>query len=201
MQRLIEPGFGSGSGGQLHSLFVGPLFYEEKISTLGKMNPKTIIHHFSYFVIMAILSGVFSCNMPPQVTTRALPLNPSREQASSLPAIDTLTPKNYPTVISIPPLTATSIPIPKVTLKKGDFYFSIDDRQSFLYSRNVAGSVTSNYNQFLGWTGASGSKFVHIHLDPSPMTRYVLADIPLTFSRYRKYLRFTPSSSLSGDLL
>jgi hypothetical protein len=163
MQRLIEPGFGSGSGGKPHSLFVGPLFYEEKNIHLGKDESKN--HYPSFFHVLAILSGVFSCNMLPQVTTTALPLNPSREQTSSLPAIDTLTPKNPPTVISIPNLTATSIPIPKITLKKGDFYFSIDDRQSFLYSQNVAGSETSNYYQFLGRTGAGGSKFVRIHLD------------------------------------
>jgi hypothetical protein len=129
------------------------------------MNPKTIKYLFSYFVIMALLSGVFSCNMPPQATTTALPLNPPVEQTPSLPAIDTPIPINPPTVISIPTLTATSIPIPMISLKKGDFYFSIDGRQSFLYSRNVAGSETSNYDQLLDWTSAGGSKFVRIHLD------------------------------------
>jgi hypothetical protein len=82
------------------------------------------------------------------------------------------TPTAIPTETSLPPtasllpsptLTPTSNPI--ITMEKGNFYFSIDGQQGFLFSRNVAGYKESQYSTQLELTGIGGSQFVRIHLD------------------------------------
>jgi hypothetical protein len=74
-----------------------------------------------------------------------------------------------PTHTSIPSVTSTftaaPIPMPALTLKPGDLYFSVDGRQSMIFSRNIAGYQQSQYELFLDWTKAGGSKFVRVSLD------------------------------------
>ncbi|MGA2491277.1 MAG: hypothetical protein ABSF99_14005 [Anaerolineales bacterium] len=57
--------------------------------------------------------------------------------ASILPT-DTVAPT--PTQIALPTQTATptTIPFPALTLKPGEFYFSLDGQTRFIFSRNVA---------------------------------------------------------------
>jgi hypothetical protein len=115
------------------------------------MNPKTNYHFITILAIVANLSGVFSGCTPSQTT---IPVSP-------LPATVAPTQGNHPTATSI----STLIPTPIIILKEGDFYFSIDGQQSFIYSRNVAGYETSQYYQLLDLTSIGGSKFVRIQLD------------------------------------
>ena len=61
--------------------------------------------------------------------------------------------------------TSTPLPLPALTLKPGDFYFSVDGQTSFLFSRNIAGYHPADYDTFLDWSKAGGSKFVRIQLD------------------------------------
>lgn len=68
-----------------------------------------------------------------------------------------------PTKIQTP--TATPVPLPQLTLRKGDSYFTIDGRQSFLFSRNLAGYEPSQYKRLLDLTKTGGSKLVRIQLD------------------------------------
>jgi hypothetical protein len=53
----------------------------------------------------------------------------------------------------------------EITLKKGDFYFSVEGTQNFIFSRNAAGYKPSQYYQFLDFTKTGGSKLVRIQLD------------------------------------
>jgi hypothetical protein len=61
--------------------------------------------------------------------------------------------------------TATPISLPKITLTKGDFYFSLDGTQKFLFSRNIAGNEPQQYLQLLDLTHNGGSRMVRIQLD------------------------------------
>jgi len=74
-----------------------------------------------------------------------------------------------PTHTSIPSVTptftATPIPLPALTLKPGDFYFSVDGKQSIIFGRNIAGYQQSHYELLLDWSKAGGSKFVRVPLD------------------------------------
>jgi len=56
-----------------------------------------------------------------------------------------------------------------LTLKPGDFYFSVDGQTSFLFSRNVGGYQLVHYDTFLDWSKAGGSKFARIQLDSMGM--------------------------------
>jgi hypothetical protein len=82
-------------------------------------------------------------------------------------ASPTSTPTLMPTVTSTP--TATPIPLPALTLIPGDFYFSFDGTQSFIFSRNIAGYQQSDYYQLLDFTKTGGSTTVRIQLDSMGM--------------------------------
>jgi hypothetical protein len=97
--------------------------------------------------VILILSLFFSACTPDQATSAA----PKSTDAS------------VPTKVQTP--TATSIPLPRLTLGEGDFYFTIDGKQSFLFSRNLAGYQPSQYIQLLRLMRNGGSKLVRIQLD------------------------------------
>jgi hypothetical protein len=92
-------------------------------------------------------------------------------QATALPSTATLAPSatSLPTVTSTPTVTptftATPVPLPKLTLKPGDFYFSMDGKPGFIFSRNIAGYEQDHYNTFLDWMKSGGSQFARIQLD------------------------------------
>ena len=119
------------------------------------MNPKTNTHFITILVIVASLSGVFSGCTPGQITAPASPL----------PATVAPTRGNPPTGTSVSTLPPSIGPTQIVTLKKGDFHFSIDGRQGFLFSRNVAGYETTQYYELLDLTSTGGSKVVRVQLD------------------------------------
>jgi hypothetical protein len=69
---------------------------------------------------------------------------------------------------SIPPKTeiATAVTtLPEITLESGEMYFRINGKQSFLFSRNLAGYETSQYIQLIDLMKGGGSQLVRIQLD------------------------------------
>lgn len=82
--------------------------------------------------------------------------------ATLLSACSAQTPTATPTA---PTATATAIPLPRLTLQPGNFYFSRDGQPVFLFSRNIAGYQVSHIDQLLDWTASGGSSFVRLHLD------------------------------------
>jgi len=110
-------------------------------------------------VIIALLLFFSACT----------PGHPATEkvESSSTPAakdiISTVTLTAIPTE-TLPP-TATPIPFPKITLNPGDKYFSVDGRQSFLFTRNMAGYETWQYDRLLDMTKTGSSILVRIQLD------------------------------------
>lgn len=93
--------------------------------------------------------------------------NPKPTTASTQPPVSTIEPTDTvmakPTTVPSP--TVTPIPFPALTLKPGDFYFSVDGKPSFIFSRNVAGYQQTQYSTFLDWSKAGGIRFVRIQLD------------------------------------
>jgi hypothetical protein len=104
--------------------------------------------------------------------------------ATFIPTETTLPPTSLPTVgatesiiaytaVVVPSIapaktavvSPTDTPLPKITLKEGDSYFSVDGKPSFLFSRNLAGNKISQYSQLLDLTNNGGSKLVRIQLD------------------------------------
>ena len=70
---------------------------------------------------------------------------------------------SIPSITSSP--TGTPNPISALTLEPGDSYFSVNGRQSIIFSRNIAGYQQSDYDWLLDRTRAGGSKFVRVQLD------------------------------------
>jgi hypothetical protein len=106
--------------------------------------------------LIIALSLLFSACTPYQAT-------PTKVPPSSIPGTDTT---------SIPTKTqtanATSAPLPQITLRKGDSYFSFDGRQSFLFSRNITGQDVENlsdFERFLDYAQAAGDHFVRLQID------------------------------------
>jgi hypothetical protein len=124
----------------------------------------------SFFMIVTGLSILFSGCTPGQVAAPAstMPdtvvssptLASTVAPTSTMPATAAPTQVNPPTETAIP----TSIPIPIITLKKGDFYFSLAGQQNFIFSRNVGSYQTTDYYQILDLTRTGGSKFVRVQL-------------------------------------
>lgn len=104
------------------------------------------------FLAIIVLLSSFSACAPGQVTaTRGIP--------SSTPG---------PINTAVPTDTQTSdatIALPEITLKPGDMYFSVNGRQSFLFSRNLAGYEPSQYIQLIDLMKGGGSQLVRIQLD------------------------------------
>ena len=75
----------------------------------------------------------------------------------------TFTPPAIPTPVI--PATATTIPLPNLSLKPGDYYFRLDGRPSLLFSRNLGGDQEFDYDTFLDWSASGGSRIVRIPLE------------------------------------
>ncbi|MGB8981088.1 MAG: hypothetical protein WCC12_04365 [Anaerolineales bacterium] len=108
------------------------------------------IHHRFFsasLTAILVLSSLFSACTPTQATPTEI------------------TPSPAPTPNPTGTPTATPVPLPEITLKPGDMYFSVDGRQSFIFSRNLAGYETWQYDELLGLIQDSGSILVRIQLD------------------------------------
>ena len=71
---------------------------------------------------------------------------------------------NQPKIAISQAPTATSTPIVGLTLKPGDFYFSMDGQPTFILSRNLTGKTQADFDAVLDWAHQGGSKIIRIHL-------------------------------------
>ncbi len=106
------------------------------------------------YVAILTLSWLLCACGPRQVSELTLTVPPVTASAT-----ETVSP--VPTQSSI----VAPFPFPALTFRPGDFYFSVDGQPSFVFSRNVAGYQQTQYQTFLDWTKAGGSKFARIQLD------------------------------------
>jgi hypothetical protein len=113
-------------------------------------------------VIVTTLSVVFSACTPGKV-----PSPTSAPSATLAVQRATIEPVYSPTATIIP--TATIVPmlsptIPAMALKTGDFYFTVDGQQNFIFSRNLTGNTQADFDTLLDWTHKSGSKLIRVHI-------------------------------------
>ena len=111
---------------------------------------KTRNTHFTAVILVLALASLTlsGCN---QSTAEVQTVSPS-------PA-----PSQNPPISPTP--TTQLLALPEITLKSGDFYFSVDGQPGFIFSRNVAGYRPDQYDQLLDWSHAGGTAFVRIQLD------------------------------------
>ena len=117
------------------------------------------------FILFALLLAENGCTPQTSTPTSA----PARPTGTSLP-VQTSAPiaTSQPTA-TIPPTatvqpTATNVPFPRLSLAKGDNYFSIDNTPSFLYGRNVTGITADDFDSMLKMAHSGGTKILRIHV-------------------------------------
>jgi len=119
----------------------------------------------SIFILTClILSG---CGPNPTVAPTAPP--------TTIPPTNAALPTS--TQIATAISTHTPIPLPALTLKPGDFYFSVDGQTSFIFSRNIGGYQLIHYDTFLDWSKTGGSKFARIQLDSLGMGYTITGEV------------------------
>ena len=118
---------------------------------------KTNGNAFNTFLLIIITLGLFLSGCSPKPT--AAPSSTATSIPATIPPADTFA----PTPIQ-PPIQPT-LPLPALTLKPGDFYFSVDGQTGFIFSRNIAGYQPVDYDTFLDWSKAGGSRMARIQLD------------------------------------
>jgi hypothetical protein len=128
-------------------------------------------------IALLILSILFSgCSAAPKVQQGAgvQPVQATaRPQATPLPLasappaptrVVSATPSAIAaTRTSVPPTAA--VPLPEITLRKGDAYFTFGGKQSFIFMRNLGGYEVGQYLQMLDLMKGQGSQVVRIQLD------------------------------------
>lgn len=110
--------------------------------------------------VLLIVMLMSSCSPGP-----AAPASKTPEPTATAVHIPTATSTAAPTAKPSP----TPVPLPAITLGQGDFYFSVEGKQSFLFSRNVAGYSQAHYKTFIGWAESGGGSFVRVQLNAISM--------------------------------
>lgn len=129
-----------------------PFFNKDRIRVQSRVKTNRNALDNLSMVMVATTLVLSSCAPRPTAT-------PTLPATATVLLTDTAVPTQIATA------TATPIPFPALTLKPGDFYFSVDGQTSFIFSRNIAGYQQSQYDTFLDWTKAGGSRFARIQLD------------------------------------
>jgi hypothetical protein len=58
----------------------------------------------------------------------------------------------------------TPIPLSTVKLAPGEYYFRVDDKPTFMLSRNPTGKTREDFDTTLNWAHQGGTKIVRVHL-------------------------------------
>jgi hypothetical protein len=116
------------------------------------------------FLLAAVCLAVTSC-VGGQAATSPQTEVLSETTVSSSTALPSTQVPAYITPSQVFTATATGTHLPEITLKKGDFYFNVDGKPSFFFSRNIAGYKQVHYKTFLDWSRIGGSKVARIQLD------------------------------------
>lgn len=130
--------------------------------------------------IISIASSMGLSGCTPKPTAAPIPTVISIP--TSIPPTDTMVPAVTQAASAPATATVTAISFPSLTLKPGDFYFSVDGRTSFIFSRNIAGYQQVHYDTFLDWSKAGGSKFARIQLDSLGMGYTMTGEVDPTWA-------------------
>jgi hypothetical protein len=69
-----------------------------------------------------------------------------------------------PKQTSIPMIGITSGRILPFTINPGNFYFSVNAKQSFILSRNITGIIKDDFYTLLDWARMGGTKVIRLHI-------------------------------------
>ncbi len=136
---------------------------------ISRKNPRTV----EYYLLL-MLSLLFSaCSSPepaavlPSPTYTASPATTNTPQpVTSLVPTPSLLAASPTSALPTTSLTATpAISVPKITLNKGDYFFTVNGRQSLIFVRNMGGYETEQYFQLLDLMKGKGTQVVRIQLD------------------------------------
>lgn len=65
-----------------------------------------------------------------------------------------------------------SVPLPVITLTPGEYYFRVDGKPSFIFSRNFAAYDQADFLTLLDWSEAAGTQVIRVGLDNLVMGGY-----------------------------
>ena len=103
-------------------------------------------------IVMTVLSILFSSCSPKPDSTPTLTAAPVTAAENIVTPTSTIAP------------TSTGIPLLSLTLKPGDFYFSLDGTPGFILSRNPTGKTQADFDTVLDWAQQGGTRVIHVHL-------------------------------------
>ena len=86
-----------------------------------------------------------------------------QQAAVATPASSPTTAPTYAAVPAVTP-TAAAASLPALTLKPGDYYFSVDGVPSVILSRNITGKTEDDLDTLLEWSHQGGTKVIRVHL-------------------------------------
>jgi hypothetical protein len=122
------------------------------------MNPSNI---FKSIFVLIVLASLILSGCTPKPT--AAPIPTATSIPTTIPPTKTVIPS--PTALA----TITPVPFPSLTLKSGDFYFSVDGTPTFLFSRNLAGIKPNDYEVLVEWAHMQGDQLVRVATDNESM--------------------------------
>ncbi len=79
-------------------------------------------------------------------------------------SITVLSPKVFLPLVVNGQVTVINVPMPSLTLNKGENYFSIEGKPSFLYGRNITGINAQDFATMLKGAQSGGTKFLRLHV-------------------------------------
>jgi len=114
---------------------------------------------FTIILLSCLVVAVNGCTPAATPTVTASSTNPPLVQPSS-----TRTPTATLQPSAAPQPTASRVPLPRISLDKGENYFSIAGTPSFLYGRNITGLNAQDFATQLQWAHSGGTKFLRLHV-------------------------------------
>lgn len=112
-----------------------------------------------------LLASLALSGCAPKPTAPPSPTSAPVASPTALPVPATPTPPGQmatsePTAVP----TATLVPMPELSLKPGENYFSLGSVPEFIFSRNLAAYVPIDYGTLLDWTRRAGSRLVRLNI-------------------------------------
>jgi hypothetical protein len=93
--------------------------------------------------------------------------------ASKLTPAPTSMPSSIPILPSFSPTrTATPVPLPEITLKPGNFYFSMDGQTRLIFSRNVSAFFYEDFGTWMDWAQYNGDRVLRVLIDNAMLGGY-----------------------------
>ncbi len=122
---------------------------------------------------LIVVTGCSSAQPPLSVPSPTSPAAGAQVTAGPAPTLTegpttarTLTPANSATTVpgeTISP-TQPAISLPRVTLRRGDFYFGVAGQPRLFLMRNPTGKTQADFDPVLDWAHSGGTRLLRIHL-------------------------------------